>query len=310
VLTAFRGVLCTLMTLLVIAATGAIASANPVNPVVVTSGNSGSVRIGVETAGGASTTGSTSGSSHSTDATNPCLADPGGTACISVERDQFCSAMAADWAGGSRLGGPVGRLTDLSAAQLVDVNAVLAKDGCPPLTAATSAPSAAELAQRAYGLLRLPAPAPGRYPAGVLTDGRPYTVVNTLMWFWTDRAAWRPVSKRVCAGALCGTATARPTGLSLDPGDGGPAVSCPGPGTAWVRPAGGSWVPGAQPQGCAYRYVRSSFGYPGGQVSASYAITWDVAWSGTDGTRGVLDPLSTTSAARFAVAELQAVVVQ
>lgn len=181
--------------------------------------------------------------------------------------------------------------------------------GCATNTAPRG-PTASELAQRAYGQLTLPSPLPARYPAATLRDGRPYTVVRIHMWFWTDASTWNSVSKRVCAGALCATATARPSSLSFSPGDGGPAVSCHGPGTAWTRPVGGSWVPGRQRQGCDYSYRHSSFGAPGGEVTATYMITWTVTWTGTNGTAGALGPMNTAADARFAVAEAQTVVIK
>ncbi|HYS36974.1 MAG TPA: hypothetical protein VEO01_15245, partial [Pseudonocardiaceae bacterium] len=173
-----------------------------------------------------------------------------------------------------------------------------------------AAPTAVELAQWAYGLLRLPDPVPSRYPTGSLKDGRPYTIVQTHMWFWSDPSVWKPLSKTVCAGALCATATASPSSLSFDPGDGNQPVSCAGPGTAWVRPAGGSWVPTPQPQGCDYQYTTSTYGYPNGELTAAYTITWGVTWTGTNGTSGTLNPLATTVNSTFAVAELQSVVSQ
>jgi hypothetical protein len=182
--------------------------------------------------------------------------------------------------------------------------------GCAPSSqpAAVRAPTAAELALAAYGRLRLPSPVPARYPTGTLRDGRPYTIVQTYMWFWSSPATWRPLRKRVCAGALCATATAVPTSLSFDPGNGEQGVSCAGPGTAWARPPGGSWIPTSQPQGCGYRYTTSTFGDPNGELTATYTITWQVTWTGTNGTAGRLNPLSTTADSTFAVAELQSVV--
>jgi hypothetical protein len=183
--------------------------------------------------------------------------------------------------------------------------------GCAPGNQPASAPpppTAAQLALAAYGRLRLPAPVPARYPTGTLRDGRPYTIVQTFMWFWSSPATWKPLSRRVCAGALCATATAVPTSLSFDPGNGDQGVSCAGPGTAWVRPPGGSWIPDPQPQGCDYRYTTSTFGDPNGELTATYTITWQVTWTGTNGTSGRLNPLTTTADSTFAVAELQSVV--
>src|SRR5262245_16766760 len=66
--------------------------------------------------------------------------------------------------------------------------------GCAPgsqPSAAPPPPTAAELALAAYGRLRLPAPVPARYPTGTLADGRPYTIVQTYMWFWSSPATWK-----------------------------------------------------------------------------------------------------------------------
>jgi hypothetical protein len=187
----------------------------------------------------------------------------------------------------------------------------LQRVGCAASNQPASAPpppTAAQLALAAYGRLRLPAPVPARYPTGTLADGRPYTIVQTYVWFWSSPATWKPLSKRVCAGALCATATAVPMSLLFDPGNGDQGVSCAGPGTAWVRPPGGSWIPDPQPQGCDYRYTSSTFGNPNGELTATYTITWQVTWTGTNGTSGRLRPLDTTADSTFAVAELQSVV--
>jgi hypothetical protein len=169
--------------------------------------------------------------------------------------------------------------------------------------------TAGELAQEAYGELPLTKPTPDRYPKGTLPDGRPYTVVNTYVWFWDDTSTWGSVSSPpVCVGTFCATAVARPSSLGFDPGDGASSVSCPGPGTAFDRSASSSWVPGPQPQGCDYRYTRSTYGTSGGELTATYSITWTVTWTATDGESGTLAPLQTTATSRFAVAELQSVV--
>ena len=178
----------------------------------------------------------------------------------------------------------------------------------PPGKAAPAPPTALQLAQRAYGELALPKPTPSRYPNGALRDGRPYTVVQTHMWFSTSSASWLSLSKKVCAGALCATATAEPNTLSFDPGNGDSSVSCPGPGTTFHRPSGGSWVPGRQPQGCDYQYTKSSYGNPDGEVTSTYAIGWTVTWTATNGQGGAFDDLQSAATSRFAVAELQSVV--
>ncbi len=297
----------TLGVLLLVGSLQAPASADspPKPPVWVTPGNSGSVTIGVNDAG---SDGGHDGSKHSRDGrqTHPCRTDPGSAACVAYEQANLCSTIAADWAGGSKLVS----LNNLTPPQLASLNAALAASGCPPYNGGPAPPTAAQLAQSAYGQLSLPDPVPSRYPTGSLKDGRPYTIVQTHMWFWSDPSVWKPLSKTVCAGALCATATARPSSLSFDPGNGDQPVSCAGPGTAWVRPAGGSWVPTPQPQGCDYQYTTSTYGYPNGELTAAYTITWGVRWTGTNGTSGTLNPLATTVNSTFAVAELQSVVSQ
>lgn len=259
-------------------------------PIVVTPGGGyGGGQVGITvTAPGAD--GSTTGENNAP--TNPCDSAPSSQACTVFYEANICSAV-----------------DDQLVGIVPDLNAALAAAGCP-LRAVEAEVSTTTLAQQAYGLLGLPAPVPARYPSGTLDDGRAYTIVNTLMWFWTAPAAWTPLSKTTCAGALCATATAKPVALSLDPGNGDGPVSCASPGSAWVQAPGASWVPTAQPEGCDYRYLSSSYGAPGGQLTATYSITWDVTWTGTDGTAGVLNPLVTATASRLAVAELQSVVSQ
>lgn len=178
----------------------------------------------------------------------------------------------------------------------------------PPGKTAPPPPRAIDLARQAYGQLPLPAPVPSRYPTGTLADGRPYTIVQTHMWFSTSGGSWGALSKKVCAGSLCATATAKPTTLTFGPGDGDGSVSCPGPGTTFRKPANGSWVPGRQPQGCDYQYTKSSYGDPNGEVTSTYTIGWTVTWTATNGQGGNFEDLQSAATSRFAVAELQSVV--
>jgi hypothetical protein len=48
--------------------------------------------------------------------TDPCTVDPNSSACAAENQARMCSAIAADWAGGSRTGGPIGTLNNLSPA--------------------------------------------------------------------------------------------------------------------------------------------------------------------------------------------------
>ena len=163
----------------------------------------------------------------------------------------------------------------------------------------------AVLAQQALRTLTVPAPTTGRYPAGTMQDGQPFTVVNAYTWFWTDPGSFQALTARADAGGVWAQVTVTPTALSFTPGDGGAAVSCAGPGVAWER-SDGVWSP--SPDGCDYRYPHSSIHQPDQQVTATYGIHWSVTWTSSTGERGTLPPLMTTSDASFAVAEVEAVV--
>ncbi len=204
---------------------------------------------------------------------------------------------------------PLGCPPDINnAAWVAFCNQPAAPAGGGPAAPPPPPPSIA-LATAAYGQLVMPAPAPSRYPSGILKeDGHAYTLVNSNTWFWTTPATWQPVSRTVSAGAVWGKATATPVSLSFTPGDGSRAVTCPGPGTPFVATVD-TWVSPVNPEGCSYRYTKNSLGVGGDdQVAATYTITWRVDWTGSDGTGGTFNNLRTQAVSRFAVAELQTVV--
>ncbi len=164
-----------------------------------------------------------------------------------------------------------------------------------------------ELAVRALASLHAPRPSTGRYPAGVLADGRPYTVVHAWTWFWTDPASFRPLTARAAEGGVWAQVTVTPAALTFTPGDGSAAVSCPGPGVAWLQ-GDGVWA--ASPAGCNFAYRHSSIHVPGQQVTAVYGIDWQVSWTGSGGATGTLPGFTTSAASTFAVAEVESLVVR
>jgi hypothetical protein len=174
----------------------------------------------------------------------------------------------------------------------------------PP--AGPGAPNPVVLAQRALKTLVVPSPTPGRYPAGRLRDGRPYTVVNAYTWYWSNSGSFTTLSARADAGGVWSRVTVTPSRLLFTPGDGSATVSCDGPGVAW-HPGDGVWA--ASPSGCDYRYPHSSIHEPHGVVTATYGIQWRVTWTSSTGAGGTLPALTTTAASTFAVAEVESVVV-
>ena len=168
--------------------------------------------------------------------------------------------------------------------------------------------SPVQLAQQAFATLTLPKPVPPSSPSGArLPDGRPYTVVQVPTWFWTTPASYQAKTARAAVGPVWAQVTVTPVALTFDPGDTGSTVSCAGPGKVWT-PQAGQWA--HSPDGCDYAYPQSTYGYPGGLLTATYGIVWRASWTGSGGTGGNFPDVTTTAASRFAVAEAQAVIVR
>ena len=166
----------------------------------------------------------------------------------------------------------------------------------------------AQLAQQAFVTLTLPKPVPPTSPSGArLPDGRPYTVVQVPTWYWTTPASYVAKTARAAVGPVWAQVTVTPVALTFAPGDTGSTASCAGPGTVWT-PQAGPWA--HSPAGCDYAYPQSTYGYPGGQLTATYGIVWRATWTGSGGTGGGFPDVTTTATARFAVAEAQAVIVK
>jgi hypothetical protein len=166
-------------------------------------------------------------------------------------------------------------------------------------------PSPEQLAQQALKTLTILPPVPGRYPAGTLKDGRPYTVVNAYTWYWTSADSFKIQTATASARGLSSTVMVAPSTLTFNPGDGSQGVSCAGPGTQWQK-GNGVWA--ASPSGCDFRYPHSSIHEPNGEVTATYGIDWKITWTASDGENGTLPDITTTAKSTFAVAEVESVV--
>lgn len=135
-------------------------------------------------------------------------------------------------------------------------------------------------------------------------------VVRLGTWFWVSPALWRPVSvtARIPTprGVISATATATPTRLTFDPGDGAlgtGAASCTGPGLPWVAAFGDRL-----PSPCMYTYRHSSVRHPRRSFPASLAITWRVTYSTNVGASGTLGDVRTSVSHQMTVREIQALV--
>jgi hypothetical protein len=171
--------------------------------------------------------------------------------------------------------------------ELIQVNI---KTGVPAV-------SPVELLKIAIGELSVPTLTPSTAPPRG-KDG----LVGLPEWFWVPAGEWQPISITVRAGPVWATAVAGPTSISYDPGDGGPAVSCAGPGTPFdrARPAA------AQRTSCSYTYSQPSAAQPGGAYQAAVFVAWTISWTGSGGAGGLITngyTTGTTFGVRVAQAE-------
>jgi hypothetical protein len=148
--------------------------------------------------------------------------------------------------------------------------------------AGTNAPAVTpqQLLAQALGDLQIPVTRPGLAPP-LGRDG----LVGLPEWYWVPASEWHSRSVTVRAGPVWATATAAPVSLVFDPGGGLAGKSCPGPGISYdaAQPAS------MQHTSCYYTYQQPSAGQPGGAYQASVIVTWQISWTGSGGTGGVVN---------------------
>ena len=165
-------------------------------------------------------------------------------------------------------------------------------------------PDPAVLARQAYGELSLPEPVAHRSPPEDNSDpqygGLPYTWVGLSTFYWVED--WQPLARTVTLRGVSATVTATPTGLTFDPGDGNPPVSCDGPGRPWVE-ADGNKPPSDGACGYTYRAVT-----PDGPLTATTSVQWSVNWTSSTGASGTFPVSTTSSSSSFLVEQIQVVI--
>ncbi|THV35687.1 hypothetical protein [Glycomyces buryatensis] len=150
------------------------------------------------------------------------------------------------------------------------------------------------LAAAARDRLALPGPDLAASPAD-------RQLVHLPVWLAVSESSWNSVSASVTAGSVTVTATAAPSRVVWDLGDGS-EVECEGPGTIW-RPG---MAPDAEsPDGCDYTYTRSA-----SEVDVTATVYWTVAWTSTTGDSGSFADLATVSETTWEVAEARSVIVR
>jgi hypothetical protein len=232
---------------------------------------------------------------------DPCAKYPGAAygdkppkvsqACADELQGNYCNAMKADAA--NALQKPYAQWT---AAETEAVNRQMAQIGCPPVI------TPAELAQEAFKTIAFPHPSGDRSPSqDQLYRGYPFTYTGLWTWFWTSPSTWKTLSATASAAGFTATVTARPVALIYDPGDGGAAVTCSGPGRPWTA-ADGNGPPAGD--GCAYQYHRVT----SAPITSTQSILWKITWTGTGGSAGEIPQLVTSTLGQLNVMQIQTVV--
>jgi hypothetical protein len=174
-----------------------------------------------------------------------------------------------------------------------------AVDPMPPFWVSGATPPAAvvvqvspvAVAQQAVKQLALSSPQVEMAPP----DGSPQ-LVGVATWLWIDPAAWRPLTASAAAGPVTTTATATPTKVVWDMGD-GHSVTCDGPGTPYS-----SSDPSATTD-CSYVWPQA------GSFTVTATIYWSVTWtaSGAAGGGSLGVQAGPASAVPVTVTESQAI---
>lgn len=150
----------------------------------------------------------------------------------------------------------------------------------------------AELALEARNRLVLPEPEFGVSPDG--EHGNP-PLVNLPTWWWVTNAG--SLTQRTQAGPVWAEVTATPYATSWEASDGS-REDCPGLGIEWQ-----SWMSETQAGSCRFTYTRASE-----QETATVETVWRVAWVGSGGTGGELDPMRRATTQTIPVYERQAII--
>ncbi len=151
------------------------------------------------------------------------------------------------------------------------------------------------VARQAESQLVLPSPQVSFSPAG-------FQVVRVPTWMWIAPVQWDPVRATAQVPGVSVTATATPTSVQWDLGD-GTQVTCAGPGTPW-RPGDN---PAAASPDCGHVFLRPSADQPGGAYAVTARVHWRVDWAG-GGQQGVFPDLSSTTTSQVRVDEVHSLV--
>ncbi|MCX4750568.1 hypothetical protein OG455_34535 [Kitasatospora sp. NBC_01287] len=155
------------------------------------------------------------------------------------------------------------------------------------------------LAVQAASRLELPKPVVRMSPVETARQ-----VVGVPSWLWVESSLWKPVESSAEVPGVEVVATATPSSVTWELGDGTVPVVCRGPGTPYG--------PGSDPDGespdCGHTFERASAGEPGAVFRVVVTAHWSVSWSGA-GQGGTFPDLTSRSVLPVKVVEVQSLVV-
>jgi hypothetical protein len=135
----------------------------------------------------------------------------------------------------------------------------------PPVWVVTAQPVApvdpAAVGQQAVSKLSMPAPTVEMAPPA----GAPQ-LVGVATWLWIEQAAWQGLSATATAGTVTAIATATPSKVVWNMGD-GTQVTCDGPGTPYDASD-----PSAKTD-CSYTWTQA------GPYQVTATVYWSVSWT-------------------------------
>ena len=163
-----------------------------------------------------------------------------------------------------------------------------------PAGAAVVLPNPAVLAQQAVSQLAVPSLQIDASPA-VGAD----QLVGLPTWLWLEPEGWHPITATAAVPGESVTATASPTSVTWNFGDGNSMV-CQGPGTPYTLADASD----ASSPTCGYTYHTSSAGQPNDTFAVTATVSWSVSWAG-GGQTGTVPALENTASTDLRVAEVE-----
>jgi hypothetical protein len=174
-----------------------------------------------------------------------------------------------------------------------------------------------ELASRAYVELQRDLPQPSVHTTP--EDGHA-SIATVPVFVWLDAGQWTPrhyTETDPSGSGLSITATATPTTMAFDPGDGSPIIQCAGPAVAYDPglDSGDPFAQAARSGRCTHPYARitrnaDATPVPGRPNAwpALLDVTWGVTWAATNGVTGTLPPIAKATGFDRPVTEIQVLV--